>query len=721
MGTFHAICVRYLRRHGKKIGLENNFSICDADESKKIVLKIILTHIEAKEIIDIKDSVIRSMISTAKSKAQTPAQLRQESKRPGGDQQKLVVAEIYEEYEEALRQNNSLDFDDLLVYGVRLFDKAPAVLKDIEHILVDEFQDTSVLQYVLVKQFAKASGCVTIVGDPDQSIYGWRAAEIENLGKMMKDFPTTAQIFLEENYRSTASILAVSHAIVSQDKQRIAKSLYTSHASGSTPVLRLTANEHAEADFISGEIKRLMAYSGGMLDYNDFAILLRYNALSRPIEASFQREGIPVRMLAGQKFFERAEIKDILAYLQLVDNPSFNPAFHRVVNVPARAIGDKSVQDLENLAKTKGWSSLYAAERICQGKIAASDCKSVTRLKKQLPAFVAVIRKLKDLAQKGTSVPDLIMRLVELIKYEEHLQKIYPQWESRWENVQELIKFAHEISSSTPEPSASQPTPTIKPASQLVLTDDGDFVEVKEESADSKEVANEVTDDTPLRKFLQVSSLSTDTEASEQEADANGPKVTVSTCHAAKGLEWPVVFIPSVEQGTYPYYRTEDVQEERRLLYVGCTRAQFLLYLTHAKIRLEMGAPCKKKNLSQLITPVLKTNMSLFSSQKLPSMDTIERKILGQLLGRPVSSNHQVTEAVSQHRPSHRIQEAYHVWSHVDKPTFRSSDRRWNEDNRKPCSADGEGEGPSRARPEWTYPAFSGAAKPATGTILSND
>ncbi|KAG8879630.1 hypothetical protein FRB98_005594 [Tulasnella sp. 332] len=558
MGTFHAICTKYLRKHGQAIDLPNNFSICDADESKKIISKLLKGHaseLKAKSI-EMKDFFVMSAISKAKSKALSPDDLSVEAERDGDDV-KRITAQIYEEYEATLKRNNSLDFDDLLVYGVRLFQKSSRILQGCRHILVDEFQDTSVLQYELVKLFANASQCLTIVGDPDQSIYGWRAAEIENLHKMGKDFHSTHQIYLEENYRSTATILAASHAIVSQDKARIAKGLFTSEGKGSIPVLRSCHNEHAEADFIADEIKRMMAHSGGMLDWNDFVVLLRYNALSRPIESAFQRAGIPIRMLAGVRFFERAEIKDILGYLQLVDNPSYDPAFNRIVNVPARSVGDKSLTEIEAIAKSKGWSNMATAEKISQGMVSGKDARITTKLKKDLPSFVKTIKSLRQLAAEGASVPDLVRRLTDLIDYEAYLQKTHSDWESRWENIRELINFAEETSGQ-PLLDASQLTSVGSTArKEFTLEDDGTLTESGDEG--SELAADE--GETPLRRFLQASSLSTDTQTSE--SDSNSVKVTISTCHAAKGLEWPVVFVPSTEQGTFPFYRTEDTHEER--------------------------------------------------------------------------------------------------------------------------------------------------------------
>ncbi|KAG8879898.1 hypothetical protein FRB97_001316 [Tulasnella sp. 331] len=602
MGTFHAICTKYLRKHGQAIDLPNNFSICDADESKKIISKLLKGHaseLKAKSI-EMKDFFVMSAISKAKSKALSPDDLSVEAERDGDDV-KRITAQIYEEYEATLKRNNSLDFDDLLVYGVRLFQKSSRILQGCRHILVDEFQDTSVLQYELVKLFANASQCLTIVGDPDQSIYGWRAAEIENLHKMGKD------------------------------KARIAKGLFTSEGKGSIPVLRSCHNEHAEADFIADEIKRMMAHSGGMLDWNDFVVLLRYNALSRPIESAFQRAGIPIRMLAGVRFFERAEIKDILGYLQLVDNPSYDPAFNRIVNVPARSVGDKSLTEIEAIAKSKGWSNMATAEKISQGMVSGKDARITTKLKKDLPSFVKTIKSLRQLAAEGASVPDLVRRLTDLIDYEAYLQKTHSDWESRWENIRELINFAEETSGQ-PLLDASQLTSVGSTArKEFTLEDDGTLTESGDEG--SELAADE--GETPLRRFLQASSLSTDTQTSE--SDSNSVKVTISTCHAAKGLEWPVVFVPSTEQGTFPFYRTEDTHEERRLLYVACTRAQTSLYLTYAQSRMS-GGESRSKELSEFVKPIMQAGADVFATSVLPIMNSENLEIMSRLLRRPIPS-----------------------------------------------------------------------------------
>ncbi|KAK7061228.1 ATP-depentend DNA [Favolaschia claudopus] len=622
MGTFHASCALFLRKFSKVVGIEPNFTVCDAEESKKIISNLLKPHKNflASKDITLKDGNVLSQISRAKAKGLDAKDFIAQHKAtnefdPQVDIQR-VIGTVYEKYEKALRRSNSLDFDDLLLFGVKLFSEHPSATNWCRHVLVDEFQDTNVTQYELLRAIARPTkGCVTIVGDPDQSIYGWRSAEVGNLAKMRKDFPGTTQIFLEENYRSTGSILKASLAIVSQDKTRIPKTLLTSHPSGTVPVLRSFPSEQAEANFIAVEIKRLVAFMGGMLRWGDFAILLRFSALSRAIESALQKEAIPCAVLGGHKFFERQEIKDILAYLQLVDNPSFVPALTRAINVPSRSIGEKSLEAITERALKTKLSSLEVIERITDAK--QPDVKPA--VKSKLASFVKTVRALRQLAAKGASPPDLIQRLLELIGYEDHLKKTQPEWETRWENVQELITFASEVEQGVN-------LANVEP----------------EDSAPSS--------DTPLRLFLQASMLSS--EGDNQSEEDSKEKVTITTCHAAKGLEWPVVLIPAVEQGTFPFYRTEDFQEERRLLYVACTRAQSLLYLSHVTKR-KVGGETKTRDLSEFVSAVTKEDSNMFTA-RVSQFAAIERAVVAQVLGRADAPEAEVARRVAEFRKTTR-------------------------------------------------------------------
>ncbi|KAJ7050825.1 P-loop containing nucleoside triphosphate hydrolase protein [Mycena amicta] len=430
MGTFHALCALFLRRFASKVGIDVNFTVCDAEESKKIISNLLKPYkdVLASKDLSLKEGVALSHISKAKAKGLSAKEYIAEHKKPAASNDdsdiRTIIGSLYTEYEKSLRRSNSLDFDDLLLFGVKLFAENPTATSWCRHVLVDEFQDTNTTQYELLRVLGNATGgSVTVVGDPDQSIYGWRSAEVANLARMDKDFPGTTKILLEENYRSTASILNTSLAIVSQDKSRIKKRLLTAHPHGTTP------------------IKRLVATMGGVLRYGDFAILLRFGALSRAIESALQKEAIPSVILGGHKFFERQEIKDILAYLQLVDNPSFTPALTRAINIPSRGIGEKSIAELIARASKTKLSLLDVVEHIHDAK--QPDIKPA--IKHKIGSFIRAVRTVRKLAEEGTSPPELIRRLLDLIEYESHLKKTQPEWETRWENVQELITFASEV------------------------------------------------------------------------------------------------------------------------------------------------------------------------------------------------------------------------------------------------------------------------------------
>ncbi|SNX83194.1 related to ATP-dependent DNA helicase [Melanopsichium pennsylvanicum] len=749
IGTFHSVCARYLRKYGRLISLPNNFSIIDSDDAKR-TLKAILKDLKSetdKEHITIKPEDAMSEISKSKAKEIDPIMYKalanaessknQSKKAPGGRQFtgsapfKAIMAIVYSMYQQQLVEANALDFDDLLVYGVQLFRHQNQVVSNIRHVLVDEFQDTNITQYELMRLVARSSQAVSIVGDPDQSIYGWRSAEIGNLDKMTKEFKGTQQARLEENYRSTGAILELALKVVQQDTSRVDKGLYTSHPRGLPVVLKCHGSAQLEAAYIASEIKRLIAHSGCMLNYNDFVILLRFNYLSRAIEAELQARGIDSRMIGGHKFFDRMEVKDLLAYLALADNPGFTPAFIRVVNVPKRGIGEKSVADLLNMAKAEKCKPMELVERVIQG---GKNPGIKPGIKKGLKDLVEAVEAIREASNAGAPVAELIELLVKKINYENYLKaQSLQDYEVRWGNVQELISFStivaqnaahatdnappvaleeilsHTLSNEeadavvrqdsdeeedfeeidikpTPRESSSagnhpfftkhgatkgsqheqgQKQPVAKRATSkrdiIDLCDSSDESQeaskmskvkpgpskkrcmAKDEQGPSAKSEPDVVDDgeneprsslraqldeieeralytsrndadtgeeeqkTPLRIFLEASILATDMAAETEAKDEKSkPKVTLSTCHAAKGLEWPVVFIPAIEEGCFPSFRCErpdEIAEERRLLYVAMTRAEGVLYLTHVTARM-MGGDMQDKILSNFVASV---------------------------------------------------------------------------------------------------------------------
>ncbi|PWN41952.1 UvrD-helicase-domain-containing protein [Ceraceosorus guamensis] len=475
LGTFHAVMARYLRRHGRKIGLANNFSILDADDSKKVLKEILKEQFDnAPHGIKVTPDQAATEISKAKSKGYTAshfeAALAKESAKKGKDATTLrtAIADVYVSYEQRLEQNSCLDFDDLLLKGCKLL-QHKEVVDDIVHVLVDEFQDTNVVQYDLMQCFAaattanllRAPGLVlatdgtaespatpcglSIVGDPDQSIYLWRSAEIENLNKMTSHYPMTMRVNLEENFRSAGNILDLCLRIIEQDKERIKRGLRTSHPLGVPVVLKQASSAGREAQFIATEIKRLIAHTGGLLGYADFAILLRFNALSREVEKALQQEGLPSKMLGGSKFFDRVEVKDLLAYLTLAANPNNVSAFVRVVNVPKRSIGDKSVQELLTKARELSMKPMELAEQLVHGTKKLQGIKPAVT--KNLKQFVDIVARIRRQATKGRTAAELLETVLKHTNFEDYLRKL-GEHESRWENVKELINFAEIVRQS---------------------------------------------------------------------------------------------------------------------------------------------------------------------------------------------------------------------------------------------------------------------------------
>ncbi|ORY73640.1 P-loop containing nucleoside triphosphate hydrolase protein [Leucosporidium creatinivorum] len=589
MGTFHSVCVRYLRKYGKLINLPNNFIIADRDDClaiiKRILPSILSSHSDDLKK-ELKPNLLLDVISKCKSSEMSPSDYRAQQAKvenEGARERMEAIWRVYEDYEAELAKDNALDFDDLLLRGLNLLQRFPRVVSKVKNVLIDEFQDTNGTQYSLVKLIAKASGSLTIVGDPDQSIYGWRNADVENLEKMVNDFAPVQQIYLEENYRSTGAILGAALAVVRQDTTRIPKSLTATHPTGSSVVLHCAPTAFDEASFIAAQIKHLVAHSGGLVDYGDVAVLLRYGALSRVVEVALQKSGIPSRMVGGHKFFERAEVKDLLSYLQLIDNPSYTSAFTRIINVPKRGLGEKSVKEILGVAKKKGWTAWDVAVKLAKG----SGVVGLTSAqRKGVREFVKTVSEARGWAEEGKSVSDLIDLVCENVAYRAHLEKTQgPDAQERWMNVEEL----------------------------------------KSTNA--------------LRTFLAVSMLATDTETQDAKADKLERKVTLSTVHAAKGLEWAVVFVPGCENGVFPFYRSEspnEINEERRLLYVAITRAQGFCTLSHSMSRMT-GATVSKKELTPFLSTVSKTYPTLFV-KRLQKIGPTTRVEMARVLGRPAPS-----------------------------------------------------------------------------------
>ena len=543
LGTFHSVARRFLVLYGNHISIEKNFGIADSSDSLAIIKRII-----KRRGFNVEPSAARSRISGLKARSISCEGYIATTKK--ADEQEF--ANIYAEYEGTLKASNLLDYDDLLLRCGDLLRKHPACVSSIQAVLIDEFQDTNHVQYELMSLFAQRNRTITIVGDPDQSIYGFRSAEIKNLQRMRRQYPETIVVNLEKNYRSSGSILHSALAVIQQDESRHNKILLATHCVGERPVLRKLPSAAVEAGWIASEIRRAKVLTGGLLTYNDFAILLRSASLSRHIESALGKAGIPYRMVGGHRFFDRVEVKIVLDYLRVINQPDHNDALVRVINVPSRKIGEVTIKHLLEEAEAKKMTLWNLVLNVAQGK-ARPQTKLSSQAEKGLETFVNLIltsRKKLQSVEESCNPIDLIAHLLKKLSFEEFLRKTHPEdFEARWANVEELVAQATDITVATEE--------------ALPVVED----------IDQREFSSEDT----LSKFLANVALSTEVEKAEGERVS---QVTISTIHAAKGLEWPVVFIPAAYEGSIPHSRAEDTDEERRLLYVGMTRAQSLLYLS---------------------------------------------------------------------------------------------------------------------------------------------
>ncbi|KAK1055524.1 ATP-dependent DNA helicase srs2 [Friedmanniomyces endolithicus] len=613
LGTFHSVALRYLKQYGQHIGLGKDFGIADSSDSKAIVKRII-----KKNDYSIDAGGARGRISTQKAKGIDSEQFSRKAKNV--EQQEF--ARIYQEYEETLKASNLLDYDDLLLRCCMLLRAEPACVSNVEALLIDEYQDTNNIQYDLMGLFAQHRNVITIVGDPDQSIYGFRSAEIKNLTRMKQRWPDTLTINLEENYRSSGAILHAAQHIIEQDESRPPKRLQATHTYGQRPVLRKLPSAAAEADWLVAELKRIQALGGDLLQPNDFAVLLRSAALSRAIETALGREGVPYRMIGGMRFFDRAEVKLLVDYLRVVDAPGNNEAVERIINVPPRRVGEGTVKGLHEEARLKGVSLWSLVLDVVQGR-----CKPTTKVTPAtltgLAKFVDVIlsaqKKLASVTAESAPLVNLLQHLIIKLVYQDHLKRKFPdEYEARWTNVEELL--AQTVEASDPQ-------------RLTAMVEDGALP-----SIEGLERRTESVTEDALSLFLANITLAT---AGAEKGDQDGEKaqqLTISTIHGAKGLEWPVVFIPACYDGSIPHSRADDNDEERRLLYVGMTRAQALLYLS---------TPLRnsQREEASMSTFLAQPGVASFFEEHGPSIATADVQALAKTLRRDCPSDTAITES----------------------------------------------------------------------------
>ena len=537
VSTFHSACMRILRRHIDRLGFDNHFAIYDTDD-QKTVMKGICKRLN----IDTKIYKERSLLSAISSAKDELIDVREYEINAMGDFHKGVIAKAYREYQETLRKNNALDFDDIIVKTVELFQSCPEVLGSYQerfrYIMVDEYQDTNTAQFELIRLLADRYRNLCVVGDDDQSIYKFRGANIRNILDYEKVYPEAAVIKLEQNYRSTQSILDAANAVIRNNVSRKEKALWTDKGEGSRVHFRQFDNAYEEAEYIADDVAKRVRK--GNFSYKDFAVLYRTNAQARLLEERMIMEGIPYNVVGGVNFYSRQEIKDVLAYLKTIDNGRDEVAVRRIINVPKRSIGAATVEKVADYAQMHGlglFEAMEEADRIMTlGKAAA-----------KITPFVKMIQGYRE-QLKNYSIAELIQDIVENTSYAEYLQNMDDETaEDRLANVDELI---------------------------------------------TKAVNYEETHDEPnLSEFLEEIALVADIDNVDDDDD----RVLLMTLHSAKGLEFPAVYMSGMEDGLFPSYMSitsddsSDIEEERRLAYVGITRAKEDLTLTCAKSRMIRG------------------------------------------------------------------------------------------------------------------------------------
>lgn len=530
MGTFHSICVRLLRQDGEHIGIPKSFVIFDESDRQAAVKQA-----SKQLMLDEKSFPARALsglISSAKNDLVSPAEYTGTANSPS----QKAAAQVFPLYERALKDAGALDFDDLISRTVSLLASNQEIREkwqqQFKYIMIDEYQDTNAAQYKLVKLLTNSDKNIAVVGDDWQSIYSWRGADFRNILKFEQDYPGCTVIKLEQNYRSTKHILDAAHAVITKNQQRSDKQLWTAAGQGLPVQLLQVVSERAEGDALIRRIRN--GVDSGHRKFSDYAVLYRTNAQSRSIEEAFVHYGVPYRVVGGVRFYDRKEIKDVIAYLRLIFQPEDRVSFERIVNVPTRGLGTKSVQNFLGWQRHEGLNLRQAFARV-------NDCPDLTpKAKKALLELGEMLESLRTVME-DSSVQGLIDSLLRRINYLQSLDDGTPQGEARQENVKELLSVAQEYA------------------------------------------------DVGLDGFLEEVALVSDLDG----ADFSGDAVTLMTLHAAKGLEFPVVFMIGMEETVFPHsralYDQSEMEEERRLCYVGMTRARQELYLTCANGRLLYG------------------------------------------------------------------------------------------------------------------------------------
>ncbi|NLH35890.1 MAG: DNA helicase PcrA [Lactococcus chungangensis] len=543
IATFHSMCVRILRRDADHIGYNRNFTIVDPGEQRTLMKRIL------KELnVDPKKFTERTILGTI-SNSKNDLVTAESYAKNANDLYSEIVAKAYKRYETELKRSESMDFDDLIMNTILLFDKNPDVLAyyqgKFQYIHVDEYQDTNHAQYQLVQLLAKRFKNLCVVGDADQSIYGWRGADMQNILDFEQDYPEAKVVLLEENYRSTKTILQAANEVINNNQKRRPKKLWTQNADGENIIYHRSGDEREEANFVAGQINHELQEN--KRQYSDFAVLYRTNAQSRAIEEALLKSNIPYTMVGGTKFYSRKEIRDIVAYLNVIANVRDNISFERIVNEPKRGVGPKALETLRDFATQQDVSLLEAARDVTLSSLKGKAASELFNL-------AHILLNLADDVDQFT-ITELVEKVLDKTTYKKALeiQTTSLEAQNRLENIEEFLTVTKNF--------------------------------------DDKEAENAVEGETGLDKlsrFLNDLSLVADTDSYDETS-----QVTLMTLHAAKGLEFPVVFLVGMEEGIFPLSRQaedeDELEEERRLAYVGITRAEEVLYMTNASSRMLFG------------------------------------------------------------------------------------------------------------------------------------
>jgi DNA helicase-2/ATP-dependent DNA helicase PcrA len=631
LGTFHAVCSRILRIDGEQIGVPRTFTIYDDSDQIAAVKRALEDQgVDPRRIAP---RAVLSAISRAKSELQGP----REFAAIVADYFQEVTSRVFLRYQDLLEQNGALDFDDILLKTVELFNEREEVLEKYAdrylYVHIDEFQDTNIAQYVLAKQWASRHRNICVVGDPDQSIYTWRSADIRNILNFEHDFTDARIVILDQNYRSTQTILDSAHSVIALNKQRKEKNLWTDNAAGGPIVIHEAYDQEDEALFLVEEIKRLSKDEN--LAYHNIAVMYRTNAQSRPVEEALVRRGIPYRLVGGTRFYERREVKDLLAYLRVIQNPFDAVAMMRIINRPGRGIGDKTLSEINRLARERTVPPYAILQMIADSERDSPEFDSPLprtgegpgvrdshpfqkRTVGALMRFLGLLNELIVLS-KTASLSQLVDAIIDKTDYKPHIMSD-PDGEERWENVQQLRVVAAQ------------------------------YDELKPEHA--------------LASFLEDVALITDVDEYDEKADS----VTLITLHAAKGLEFPAVFIIGMEEGILPHIRSleagnpAEIEEERRLCYVGMTRAKRHLYLVRAFRRAFSGHNPASRFLADIPATLAAQSQRATQREMMPARYRYgtHAGTVGARLGAPLNDDRELSAPL----------EAFNAGDHVRHPKF---------------------------------------------------